>query len=220
MSKLPKYHEEWFFFINLMTTNKTEWFREAKHFNFITDEFLPKWQKLGKKHLKVWCAASSTGEEAYTLSLVLDVALKNTDCTFEILATDINTKVISLAENGVYQTSNLAQIPAQFQDGFVIGADDLKDWMKVKKHIKDRVKFNYFNLNATPYMWNDQFDLTLCRNVMIYFNKPTVERVVEAIHQSSTKDSCLIISYSETLQNTGTSWNYLSPSIYTKGKLF
>lgn len=220
LSELPEYHEEWSTFTNLMTTNKTEWFREAKHFQFITEGFLPRWMKLGKKHLRVWCAACSTGEEAYTLSLVLNSAFKNTDYTFEILATDINTKVVYLAENGVYQTAHLNHIPSQYHDGFVIGSDDLKDWMKVKKHIRDRVNFKLFNLNNTPYVFEEKFDLTLCRNVMIYFNRPTIERVVESIHQSSTKESVLIVSYSETLQNLNSSWNYLAPSIYTKGKLF
>lgn len=220
LEALPDFHEEWVVFINLLTTNKTEWFREEKHFKFITEEFLPRWIKLGKKHLRVWCAASSTGEEAYTLSLVLNLALRDTGITYEIIATDINTNVLALGENGVYQSSHLARIPAIYHDGFTIGSDDLRDWMRVNSSIKERVSFTYFNLNNTPYRWKEKFDLTLCRNVMIYFNRQTIGRVVEAIHESSAKESVLIVSYSETLQNTNSSWTYLTPSIYTKGKLF
>src|SRR3989344_4546631 len=130
LQKLPEAHQEWEQFINLLTTNKTDWFREPDHFSYIVNQFLPRWLRLGKKHLKVWCAASSTGEEAYTLSLVLNDALKSSGVSFEIMATDIDTNVLALGRNGVYAQSCLSQIPENYHSvGFCQGTKELSSWM-------------------------------------------------------------------------------------------
>ncbi len=220
LQKLPEVHQEWEHFINLLTTNKTDWFREPDHFSFIVNEFLPRWFKLGKKHLKVWCAACSTGEEAYTLSLVLNLALKTAGVSFDILATDIDTNVLGLGKNGVYPQSCLPQIPEKYHFGFCQGTKELSSWMKVRKEVKAPVEFKHFNLSQIPYHWPEKFDLVLCRNVMIYFNKETIRNVVEAIYESSCDDAALIIAHSESLQNVNASWKYLAPSLYHKGRLF
>jgi chemotaxis methyl-accepting protein methylase len=211
---------EWEKFINLLTTNKTEWFRESAHFDFITDEFLPHWMKRGKQHLKVWCAASSTGEEPYTLSLVLHEALENTSHTYSILASDIDTNVLNTAANGVYPAERLEQIPEKYHDGFVIGKQDISEWMKVRKEIKQPVSFIQFNLTKFPYHHKESFDLVLCRNVLIYFNQETIKSVVENIFYATNSDAMLIIAHSESLQNVKSSWKYLKPSLYYKGKIF
>lgn len=211
---------EWEYFINSLTTNKTDWFREPEHFEYLIEEFIPQWMKLGKKHLKVWCAASSTGEEPYTLALVLTHALKDTGKTFEILASDIDTNVLDVAQKGVYRREQLFQIPQEFQKTTIaVGTGEISDWFKIKAHIKEKVKFKQINLTKIEFNQTPDFDLVFCRNVLIYFNHKTVEAVTESIFKHSASDSCLIIAHSESLQSAQKSpWKYKQPSIYGKGK--
>lgn len=211
--------QEWEVFINSLTTNKTDWFREPEHFDYLVSDFLPKWLKLKKKHLRIWCAASLTGEEPYTLSLVLNAALKDSGVTYEIIASDIDTKVLAVATNGVYQNNQLYQIPTQYHSGLAMGTGDISQWMKIKKPIKDKVSFQQFNLTKFPYAWDNRFDLVMCRNVLIYFASQTIEQVTQAMFEVSCPDACLIIAHSESLQNLKTSWKYIKPSIYGKGKI-
>lgn len=220
LKEIPPGHEEWESFINILTTNKTDWFREADHFEYLTQVFLPKWKKLGKKHLTIWCAASSTGEEPYTLSLVLHEALKGSGITYEIFASDIDTKVLTHAQNGVYQLDRLEQVPEKYHYGFMKGTGEIANWMKVKKEIKKAVSFHQVNLNKWPFAWSDKFDLIMCRNVLIYFGKETIQGVIENLYKTAESESVLIIAHSESLQNIKNPWKYLSPSIYCKGKVF
>jgi chemotaxis protein methyltransferase CheR len=196
-----------------LTTNKTDWFREPQHFNYLLENFLPQWVRSGKKHLKVWCAASSTGEEPYTLAIVLKKGLRNTDIDFSIFASDIDTRVLSIAENGVYKKERLWQVPEEFQDSFVFGTQEISSWMKVKREIKQHVQFGQVNLAQGPYPWREEYDLIFCRNVLIYFNQDTIEEVVENLYPAAKKDALLFIAHSESLQNVSTQWNYKKASI-------
>lgn len=219
LEPLPAAHEEWQFFINLLTTNKTDWFREPEHFDYITDVFLPKWRKLGKKELKVWCAASSTGEEPYTLSMVLADALKGTGIDYSILATDIDTKVLSVASNGVYQKEFLHQIPECYRNTFIHGTQEISEWMKVRPAIKKKVSFAQLNLTLGPFPMSEEYDLILCRNVLIYFNPQTINQVLTHLNAAGSKESVLLVSHTESFQEIKNVWKYIRPSIYYKGTL-
>jgi chemotaxis protein methyltransferase CheR len=216
---LSKNESEWQTFINQLTTNKTDWFREENHFRFLTETFLPDWKKLGKKNLKVWCAASSTGEEPYTLALVLSDFFKQSDINFSILATDIDTSVLEFAANGIYSLAEYKKIPEKYRFGFDLGKGEIKDWVRVNKNIKSRVQFQQFNLLSKDYGKREEYDLIFCRNVLIYFDKETVKHVAEQCFNSGSTESALFISHSESLQNISTPWTYKRPSIYRKGKL-
>jgi len=212
---------EWQAFINVMTTNKTDWFREPEHFHFLVKEFLPKWLSLGKKHLRVWCAASSTGEEPYTLALVLAEVLQNTQITFEIIASDIDTKVLEVAKNGVYHVDRLYQIPQDYQKSFIAkGTGEISSWFRLKKDLKSKVSFKQVNLIASDYPLNSKFDIVFCRNVLIYFDNQTIENVIQNIYRYCEEDAVLVIGHSESLQNIKSQWKYMRPSIYLKGRKF
>lgn len=213
LRSIPDSHPEWELFINQLTTNKTEWFREAAHFKYIVDEFLPKWKKLAKKHLAIWSTASSTGEEAYTLSLVLHEALKHSGITYSILSTDIDTEVLKVARNGVYPRFSLEHIPSQFHRLFMPGTEEISQWIKVRKEIKDHVTFSQVNLTQ-DYHAERKFDLVLCRNILIYFNTQTRLEVSRIIHKNCFDKAILLIGHSESLQNTSAYWNFIRPSIY------
>jgi chemotaxis protein methyltransferase CheR len=219
LSQIPSEHPEWESFINLLTTNKTDWFREPGHFDFLVTDFIPQWKKLDKTHLKVWCAASSTGEEPYTLSLVLNEAFANTKYTYEIHASDIDTKVLSEALNGVYPKERILQVPEKYRNSFASGTGDIAHWMKIKKSLKEKVKFFQYNLTQ-PLELDQKFDLIFCRNVLIYFNPNTISTVVNGLHEHANPESVLIIAHSESLQSIGSHWKFKKPSIYVKGKHF
>lgn len=219
LSDIPQADPEWETFINLLTTNKTDWFREPEHFDYIVEEFIPQWKLLGKKKLKVWCAASSTGEEPYTLALVLNEVFKNSDYKYEIHASDIDTKVLGLARNGVYPKVRLDQIPDIYHDGFSFGTGDISHWMKIKRPIKQHVTFFQYNLTQASKL-NQQYDLIFCRNVLIYFNPLTISAVVNSLFEQAESESVLVISHSESLQTLKTNWKLKRPSLYVKGKSF
>lgn len=213
-------HPEWEVFINLLTTNKTHWFREDDHFKVLQQQFIPKWLRLGKKKLNVWCAASSTGEEAYTLALVLHEALKGTGIEWQIKASDIDTRVLGIARNGVYSVESMSQIPSVYHPLLLRGKEEIARWFKLKREIKERVTFSRLNLNDDSYKWDQEFDLIFCRNVLIYFSPETVSKVMTKISHFAATEAMLFIAHSESLQNTKTPWRYLQPSLYAKGRYF
>lgn len=209
---------EWQVLINLLTTNKTDWFREPQHFEMLIKSFLPAWLKLNKRHLQVWCAASSTGEEPYTLALLLNSAFQGTNVTFEITATDIDTNVLQTAKSGVYSKDRLIQIPERFhKEGFDFGRDEISAWVRVKKHLKEKIHFETFNLSEPRFPWKEKYDIIFCRNVLIYFSPEMTQAVVENAFQTAAKNAVLVIAHSESLQNLKTSWAYVQPSVYRKG---
>ncbi len=208
-------------FINLLTTNKTEWFRENDHFIYLVNKFIPAWKKQGKKTLKVWSAASSSGEEAYTLAVILKNLLENTGINFEITGSDIDTSVLEFAKNGVYKKDQLINIPSEYHRYFDLGTNEIKDWMKVNKAIRPHVSFRQFNLKNGEYQdINESFDLIFCRNVMIYFTPETIAEIAEGLFHNAAENSVLVISHSESLQSLKTKWKVKQPSVYTKGPLF
>lgn len=221
LESLPSNDPEIQRFINLMTTNKTEWFRENEHFIYLTDKFIPTWKKQGKKILKVWSAASSSGEEVYTIAVILQKLLDKTGIDFEITGSDIDTNVLEFARNGVYKRDQLVNIPSDYHQYFNLGTDDIKDWMKVSNVIRSHVHFEQFNLKNGNYQdLNKSFDLIFCRNVMIYFTPETITDIANECFKNAASDAVMIISHSESLQNLKTPWKVKLPSIYTKGQLF
>lgn len=221
LERLPDGDNEWEVFVNSLTTNKTDWFRESEHFDFVVNDFIPVWKTMGKKHLSVWCAASSTGEEPYSLALILSDALKDSDITFEVIASDIDTKVLAYAKNGVYAKNVLNQIPLKFHKScFCYGSGEISEWMKVRKEIKSKVTFLQINLAMPPYPVNKKFDLILCRNVLIYFSPAVIQTVINGIYDCGEKESVLMIGHAESIQTVKTSWKFYRPTIYFKGKFF
>jgi chemotaxis protein methyltransferase CheR len=212
----PPESPEWQEFINLLTTNKTDFFREPKHFDFLVQTFLPEWQKKNDRVLKIWSCASSTGEEPYTLAMVLHKYLTR-DQDFKILATDIDTKVLAKASNAVYPLTKLKEIPAEYHnDSIAIGTQEVRDWFQIKEQVKNKVVFKTHNLVEKTFLGNDVFDLIVCRNVLIYFSEQTIEEVASKLYLSCKPGGYLFIGHSESLQGTQAPWQSLLPAIYKK----
>jgi chemotaxis protein methyltransferase CheR len=215
---LPGDHPEWQVFVNLLTTNKTDFFREPRHFQYLVQEYLPVWAKSGSKSLKVWSCACSTGQEPYTLSMVLAKHLPP-GFDYRILASDVDTQVLRTAENGVYPMDKLPEIPAEYANASVdTGAGEVADWFRVKEKIREKIEFRQHNLLSGEPPTTDSFDLILCRNVLIYFSREIVSSVMRNLHQAAKEQGQLFIGHSESLHGLDSLWAHKAPSIYVKSR--
>lgn len=215
LESLDQNAAEWQHFINQLTTNKTDFFREPEHFDYLVKEFLPHFLKQGKEELNVWTCASSTGEEPYTLAMVLGKNLPE-DFQFNILATDIDTEVLALANNGVYSNSRLHEIPESYSDCLAFGSGEVEGWFALKKKYRERIQFQQHNLMSDALPCETKFDLVFCRNVLIYFGREGIEHTAKKIFSATSKNGQLIIGHSESLQSKSTDWKMKKPSLYYK----
>jgi chemotaxis methyl-accepting protein methylase len=215
LSGLNNKDPEWQMFINLLTTNKTDFFREPKHFDFLIESYLPVWIKKKSKTLKIWSCAASTGEEPFTIAMILNRSLPK-DLDFKILATDIDTKVLSLAENGVYSNAKLGEIPDEFHSSLTYGKGEVEGWFSMKDCLRQKISYQQHNLVETAYPNNEMFDIIFCRNLLIYFNKETIESVINKLYERANPGAILFIGHAESLQGIETKWKLISPSIFIK----
>ena len=210
--------EEWQKFINLMTTNKTDFFREIRHFEYIEEVLIPKWKSAKKTEVKIWSAACSTGEEPYSLAMFLEEKLPS-GMKYKILASDIDTNVLNKAQNAVYSIAKESEIPESLRKNSIqYGHGAIHDWFRIKAHLKNKIIFKNFNLVEDLLPENEKFDLILCRNVMIYFSREIIEKVAINLARSSAKDATLFIGHSESLQGTNTPWKVTTASVYSQSK--
>jgi chemotaxis protein methyltransferase CheR len=217
LKALPAAHEEWEHFVNCLTTNKTDFFREAEHFDYLVNEIIPTWRKANRTDFDVWCAAASTGEEPYTLSMVLHRQANLKSFRYSILATDIDSEVLVKARQGVYPRTKLEEIPLDYhRESIAVGTGAIDRWMKIKDPLRDALSFQRCNLVKTPYAHTKRFDLVFCRNVLIYFTPETIQGVARGIYEVTKPGGYLIIGHSESLHNVDSPWQYVKPSVYRK----
>lgn len=215
LENIPQSDPEWQLFINILTTNKTDFFREPKHFEYLIEKFIPEWIKTDEQTLQVWSAASSTGEEAYTLAMVLNKHLPK-DRSFFILGTDIDTNVLKKAKNAVYSMMKFHEIPTEYQSMVDIGADEVSGWFRIKNEIKNKVHFEQHNLIEGNFPTGKPFDIVFCRNVLIYFSRETVAQVNRKLFSATKSDGVCMIGHSESFHNIAHQWKSHEASIYRK----
>lgn len=194
--------------INLLTTNETFFFREEAHFDFLRDVILP--LKCGNK-VRCWSAASSTGEEAYTLAMMLATYHR---ASWEIVGTDINDDVVSRATRGIYQLQRADHIPKSFLYQFCLKGTGAKaGTFRISSELRQHVTFMNANLQQLPNNLG-KFDVIFLRNVMIYFDIPSKIRVVENVVRHLKPGGYLIIGHAESLNGITDCLTMLRPSIY------
>ncbi len=217
--QLPVHHEEWQDFINQITTNKTEFFREQGHFKILIEKFLPAWlEKNPSKtsRLRVWSAACSTGEEPYTLAMVLLRFFKESS-RFEILASDIDTTVLAHAANGVYSSRRLVEIPNDYQTQSIAkGKGEVADWFKIRNEVKRAIQFQRINLVDGHFERYGSFDLIFCRNVFIYFQPDVIDQICQNFDKVLKPEGILVLGHSESLGPQAQSWRTNGQSVYSK----
>ncbi len=206
--------------LNAVSTNLTYFYRESKHFEFFKNTVLPEISKNKKnsKDLRIWSAGCSTGEEPYTLSILMHEYFKEEYKFWNagVLATDIDTNVLLTAKRGVYAPEKLIKLPSQYKLPYFV---KLKDGnFKLKNEIINDVLFKRFNL-MNPFPFKKQFHAIFCRNVMIYFDKKTVENLIRKFHKILLVGGYLFIGHSETIdRKKNKDFEYIMPACYRKIK--
>ena len=194
--------------IDCVTTNKTDFFREPAHFAFLRDEAVPQLAaRAGRAplRLKVWSAAASNGAEAYTLAMVLDdMARRGSDLAFSILGTDISTEVLAAARSGIYPDEMLEAVPDAFRRRYVMEARDRSRRQgRIVPELRRQVRFARLNLMDERYAFDRDVDVIFCRNVLIYFDKPTQRTVIERLARHLRPGGYLVLGHSESMAGAG-----------------
>ena len=203
--------------INILTTNHTYFMREAEHFEFMKNVALP-WAKsaaMGTKDLRVRCGASSTGEEPYTLAMIINdfFGVEHAAWDTRLLATDISMKVLSHASKGVYLQEDVDPLPVNWKRRYFkqISPEEFR----VKEELKKEVIFRQFNL-MDPITFKKRFHIVFLRNVMIYFQDDIKYPLIQRIYDHMEPGGYLFIGLTERLDRQMVKFNYVQPSIYRK----
>lgn len=206
------YSQERQMLVNILTTNETYFFREPKHFEFLSDEILKHWRN---DQFRVWSAASSTGEEAYSLAMVLSENLGMR--TWDVFASDLNTQVLATAKAGVYPMDRLDHLDTRLMEKYCLkGVRSHEGLMRVDEKLRRRVRFEQVNLMTTPPSNIGKFDAIFLRNVLIYFDQTTKKQVVERLLTTLRPGGYFFISHAESLYRVSDRLEMLKPSIYRK----
>jgi chemotaxis protein methyltransferase CheR len=218
----PAGEEELTALLDVISTNVTEFFREGRHFEFLRTVALPAWQnRAGRpapERYQVWSAACSSGEEPYSLAILLAECFGTQSAPdWRILATDISTRMLSAAQQGIYRRERVklpepAWLRAYFQKG--VGA--WENHFRVKASLRERVQFRHLNLMDWPYNFSEPFHVIFCRNVMIYFDRPTQEQLVPRLAGELVPGGYLVVGHSESLVGINHGLKCVQPSIYQR----
>ena len=210
-------------FINAVTTNKTDFFRENKHFEYMKSSFLPAWEKSykeGKVHnLRIWSAACSTGEEPYTIAMTLHEYFgeRYDKYDIKILASDIDTNVLSHAMRGVYKEESVEPIANSIlRKYFLKGSGENEGFYRVKSLLQKDLFFRQLNFKEADFNIHTMFDLIFCRNVIIYFDKEFQKELFLKFYKYMKEDSLVFIGHSETLFGISDIFKYVASNIYKK----
>ncbi|MEE4255251.1 MAG: protein-glutamate O-methyltransferase CheR [Desulfuromusa sp.] len=209
--------------VDLISTNHTYFNREKDHFDYFSETALPtvidRLKKQNRKDLRIWCAGCSSGEEPYTLLMLMMEYLGAEYSSWDagILATDISDRALTVARRGVYATDRVMQLPEPLRRKYFTAAGQGE--MAVVDKIKKEATFRRFNLMNTTFPFKKPFQMIFCRNVMIYFDQPTREALVSRYHKHTEAEGYLFIGHSETLGRSQTLYRYLKPALYQKGEL-
>ncbi|PLW84438.1 chemotaxis protein CheR [Kineobactrum sediminis] len=202
--------------VNALTTNLTSFFREVHHFDFLKNELLPRLINEKKdRRLRVWSAGCSTGEEPYSLAMVLAETMP-ADWDIRILGTDLDSQVVATGHAGQYTQERITGITeARRKRWFLRGKGASEGQVKVREELRDLTSFKRLNL-LDPWPMKGSFDLVFCRNVVIYFSKDTQRTLFERFAEQLNSDGHLFIGHSETLYNVSDRFKLLGNTIYRK----
>jgi chemotaxis protein methyltransferase CheR len=206
-------------FINAITTNKTDFFREPEHFQYLTQVALPSLHKttdFDPTRIRVWSAACSSGEEPYTLAMVLsEYSRRQPQCDFEILGTDVSTKVLHAAQRGIYAEELIDPVPLEMRRRYLLlSTDPSKRVVRIVPALRQKVSFHRLNFMDPSYRIKDRFDVIFLRNVLIYFDRPIQEAVVNRVCSHLKPGGYLFISHSESLSEIDVPVERVHASIY------
>jgi chemotaxis protein methyltransferase CheR len=205
---------------SLIVTHHTYFFREEAHFTYLKTHVLPavtdRLQRAGDNDLRVWCAAASTGEEAYALIITLLEYFGSRYTSFDagLLATDISTRALSQARRGVYSAAQSQAVPAALRQRYFQQVSPQQ--YAVLPWVRAEIVFRKFNLMTAHYPFKKPFHIIYCRNVMIYFDAETRRRLVHKLYDCTAPGGYLFIGHAETIEREAGSYVYVRPAVYRK----
>jgi chemotaxis protein methyltransferase CheR len=209
--------EELVFLINVITTNKTDFFREPAHFEFLIQKAVPELALPGRP-IVVWSAGCSSGEEPYTMAMVLsEYAQTHPGFRFRILASDISTSVLEKAGMGVYSLESAAPIPLALKRRYLLRSRDSSSArVRVVPELRKLIEFRRLNFMDADYMLAEEVDAIFCRNVLIYFDRTTQENILRKLVHNLIPSGYLFVGHSETLHDMDLPVVPIAPALYRK----
>lgn len=213
------HREEGVQMMNLVSTNKTDFFREPHHFDFLQSYLLPEiTHRTTSRNLHLWSAGCSSGEEPYTLAMVLaEYADKHHLPDFTIYGTDISTQVLEKAVTGVYPEECAIDIPINFRQKYLLKSrDQAKKMVRIAPAIRSKVQFGRLNFMEEHYQAPYSFDIVFCRNVLIYFDKPTQETVIRRLCNHLRKGGVFFLGHSESIASMDVPLEQIKPTIFRR----
>lgn len=212
--------------IDIVTTNKTDFFREPEHFNFLVTKALPAMTSSTgagvRRPLMVWSAGCSSGEEPYTLSMVLSDYAENCQgqrFSFMILATDISTRVLDIAQRGIYDLERIEPVPSEMKRKYLMkGKNKNRGLFRVAPELRELVRFRRLNFLEGEFGFREKMDIIFCRNVMIYFDRKTQENLLNRFCGHLDPNGYIFTGHSETLHGMDVPLVQVAPSTYRKAK--
>jgi len=203
--------------VDRITTNHTFFMREADHFQYFKEEVLP-FVKSSEKNrdLRIWCAACSSGEEAYTLAMIIDEFFSQQKYSWDtkLLATDISSEALETAKRGVYPKSRISPLPSNWKSAYFNQAKS--DQVEIVDRIKKDIIYRKFNLMEERFPFRKKFHAIFCRNVMIYFDQETRNSLVEKFYEILEDGGYLFVGHSESIDRERTGFKYVRPAVYRK----
>ena len=201
--------------LDAISTNVTHFFREERHFEVLTN-LAREWEAKGRRNFRIWCAASSTGEEPYSLAMTLLEAMNNPG-EIKIIASDISTQVLKKAQRGVYQARSVENVPRLYLTRyFQKGRGRAHGFYRVMPVVRDMVIFRRINLARPPYPVRGPLDVIFCRNVMIYFDNRIRKDLLASMYNMLRTGGYLMVGHAESLSGMLSSFKSVEPSVYIK----
>ena len=209
--------------LDSICTNETRFFREPRQFDFLETDVLPRWRAQGEqgsrpKRIRAWSAACSTGEEPYSLAMLLHTHFPpGSGWSVEILASDISTKVLAAAREAVWPIERADDIPPAYRRAYMLrGVRGEAGKMRAQPNIRSLVEFRSVNLNDGHYAVDGPFDLIFCRNVLMYFDRETKAAVIERLTGHLARTGLLFLGHSETLHDATHALKHAGPTAYAR----
>ena len=205
----------WQSFVNALTTNLTAFFREDHHFIELASDLAAQASLHGRKPLRIWCNAASTGEEPYSIAMTVSEALGD-NAAMSLLATDIDTNVLAAAQRGVYNMDARGLSPQRLHRHFLKGKGDNASLIRIKPELARGIEFRSHNLIHSQWNLGEPFDIVFCRNVMIYFDAATQHSVLERMHKVMKPGALLYVGHSESFNDAKHLFHLRGKTIYER----
>jgi chemotaxis protein methyltransferase CheR len=203
---------EWQSFTNALTTNLTSFFREQHHFPLLAEHMS---QHRGREPYTIWCSAASTGEEPYSIAMTAVDAFNSFTPPVSIIATDLDTNVLETAREGVYPENRVEKLDADtIKRFFLRGTGKQEGYVRVRKELRDMITFRQLNLLDSSWPLRAQFDVIFCRNVMIYFDKPTQLEILKKFVPLLRTDGLMFAGHSESFYHAEEYFKLRGKTVY------